>query len=114
MSDERIPPGKLIGYLREKKSLWFILAALIIGIFLMVGGEVGTCGGTEGRVKAICEEIDGISDVSVMVNSDESGVKGIVIVCAEGDDPAVQLKLTGLLRSLFGISSDQVSIVGGK
>ena len=38
MSDEKLPPGKLIGYLREKKSLWFAAAALIIGAALMLFG----------------------------------------------------------------------------
>ena len=115
MSDERIPPGRFLDYLREKKSLWFITAALIIGILLMLfGGEVST-GGIDGRVKALCERVDGVSSVSVMVNSDQSGgIIGVAIVCAEGDDPAIRLKLTEMLKSLFDIGSDQISIVGGR
>ena len=119
MSDEKLPPGKLIGYLREKKSLWFIAAAMIIGAALMLFGgrdfsDYGSDSGIERRVKTLCEQVGGVSEASVMVRLDTEGnVKGIAVVCSGGDEPEVKLKLTKMLCALFGIGSESVSIIGG-
>ncbi len=122
MSDERIPPKKLIEYLRERKSLWFITAALVIGIFLMLFGRSGgrvlsdsSRSEIETRLENLCEQVGGVSEVTVMVRvGEDGGVKGVAIVCSGGDDPTIKLKLTQLLCALFGIGSDSVSVIGGR
>lgn len=121
MSDERFSPGKLLCYLRGKKSLWFIIAAFVLGLALLIfGGRDGRisvtsgCTALEARLQSFCEQVGGVSGASVLVNLDSDGnVRGIAVVCSGGDDPVVQLKLTRLLCSLFGITSDAVSVIGG-
>lgn len=121
MNDERIPLKKLIGYFSEKKSLGFIAAALILGILLMLFGRGGDAvvfsssseTAVETRIRAICERISGVSEVTVMVTLDKEGdVSGVAIVCSGGDEAGVRLKLTRMICSLFGIGSDSVSIIG--
>lgn len=116
MSEERFPVGKLLIYLQEKKSLWFIIAALLIGIALMLFGadtEKFSESNIEHKLGSFCEQIDGVSEVSVIVTLDkDENINGIAVVCENGDTPAIQLKLTRLLCSLFGLPSDSVSIIG--
>lgn len=174
MSDDKLSAGKFINFMREKKSLWLISAALVLGIILIlygnysgpakaVSGSVSNQSADdyelrlESRVKTLCEQVSGVSDVSVMLTlvsmseqvfaqnmeSSESEtqkelrrvyiqvggtgtqelvptkelspcVRGVAVVCAGGDDANIQLKLTKLISSLFGIPSSSVSVVGGK
>ncbi len=39
-------------------------------------------------------------------------VRGAAVICRGGDDPALQLKLTGMLCALFDIPASAVSILG--
>ncbi len=119
MSDGGIGASSLISYLREKKSLWLILTVLILGVGLMLSGRSGVTNAvqsdTEVRVKELCEKIDGVYDVHVMiVYENETDVRGIAVVCDGGDNAAIKLKLTEILSSLFKIPSGAVSVVGGK
>lgn len=174
MSEDKLAPGKLIGFMREKKSLWLIIAALILGVVLILYGSTGTADSKsravsaglsgesssefevklESRLKTLCEQVGGVSNVSVMITlesfaeqvyaqnleSSESEtsrerrseyiqvggdtlvptkelspcVRGVAIVCTGGDDAGIQLKLTKLVSSLFGIPSSSISVVGGK
>ena len=119
MSDGEIGAGSFISYLREKKRLWLIVAVLAIGILLVLfgGTDIGhsESDDTETRVKELCERIDGVYDVHVMIVShDETHVEGIAVVCDGGDNAAIKLKLTELLCSLFKIPASAVSVVGGK
>ncbi len=70
--------------MREKKSIWLIGAALLLGICLMLyGGDSGASrapsGGTEqfldtaaleAEVKELCERVRGVSDAAVMITLD--------------------------------------------
>ncbi len=118
MNDGGIGIGTFIGYLREKKSLWLIVAVLAFGIILMLfGGDSNRnmSDSTEIHVKELCEQIDGVYDVHVMiVYKNDKDVGGIAVVCDGGDTAAIKLKLTELLSSLFTIPSSAVSVVGGK
>lgn len=120
MSDG-IGVGGVISCLREKKSLWLIAAALVLGVCLMLFGGMETFGegGTaslEARVEELCERVNGVSDVSVMITftADGETVRGAAVVCTGGDDAAIRLTLTELLCALFGVPSSNVSVVGGK
>lgn len=117
--NEKISVSKFFTYMRDKKGVWFILAALIAGCFLMMfDNDGGTYkkGGTEDSLKKFCAEIDGVSEVSVMVTDDgEGNILGIAVICDEGDDPSVKLKLTEMLCSLYDLSFDSVCVLkGGK
>ena len=119
MSDGEIGLGTFISYLREKKSLWLIVAVLVLGVSLMLFGRTdishSVLGDTELRVKELCERIDGVYDVHVMIVSrDETNVEGIAVVCDGGDNAAIKLKLTEVLSTLFKIPASAVSVVGGK
>ena len=114
---EGIGPHAFVSYLKEKKSLWIIAVILALGIVMMMLGSTdnkGTADDTELRVKELCEKIEGVNDVHVMVVYKKDDVGGIAVVCEGGGNAAIRLKLTELLTSLFGIPSGAVSVVGGK
>ena len=48
----------------------------------------------------------------VLVKTLRPKLRGIAVVCAGGDDPAVQGKIIGLLTSAYGISSNRVYVSG--
>lgn len=70
--------------MREKKSIWLIAAALLVGICLMLYGGDGKIsksptGGTEqfldtaaleAEIKDLCERVRGVSDAAVMITID--------------------------------------------
>lgn len=110
----------LTSYLKEKKSLWLVLAVLVLGVCLMLFGGASEDGGTddaslEARIERLCERVTGASDISVMVRTDSVGeVRGVAVVCRGGEDANVRLTVTEMLTALFGIPSSAVSVVGGK
>lgn len=119
MSDGEVSVGTFIGFLREKKSIWLIAALLVLGVALMMFGREGTAhvdeDDTEARVRELCERIDGVYNVHVMIRfEDENAVRGIAVVCDGGETSEVKLKLTEVLCSLFNIPSGSVCIIGGK
>ncbi len=133
MSDEVGGILNIIGLLREKKSLWLVAAALVLGICLMLfggrgdnvsiaataGGGIADTGALEAKVAALCERVLGVSEVSVMITLDTHSestpqVGGIAVVCKGGDDTGIRLTLTELLCALFSVPSSSVSVVGGK
>ncbi|MBQ8249735.1 MAG: hypothetical protein IJY93_07655 [Clostridia bacterium] len=118
MSDAEVGVGTFIGFLKEKKSMWLIVIVLAVGIGLMLFGRDGTvhigADDTEVRVRELCEQIDGVFNVHVMIRFEDDTVKGIAVVCDGGDRAEVKLKLTEVLCSLFSIPSGSVSVVGGK
>lgn len=89
MSESKFDLPSLIRYMREKKSLWLALAALLIGVVLILFGgsdasravsasldsSVDPQSGEyeqrlEARVKELLERVSGVSDVTVMVTLD--------------------------------------------
>ncbi len=119
MSEGEVSVGAFIGFLREKKSIWLIAVILVLGVALMLFGREGTANvsgnDTEARVRELCEHIDGVYNVHVMIRFEgENTVGGIAVVCDGGDTPGVKLKLTEVLCSLFNIPSGSVCVIGGK
>ncbi|MBE6613134.1 MAG: hypothetical protein E7632_11645 [Ruminococcaceae bacterium] len=118
MNDDKPGIGQFFCYLREKRSVWLIAAVLIVGIILMTFGGDGTLTAAsdeerlEMRVAELCRHAAGASEVTVMISSDETQVRGIAVVLAGGDAPEIRLKLTEMLAALFGIPSSAVSIAG--
>jgi len=41
-------------------------------------------------------------------------VAGVAVVCTDGDNPQIQLKLTELLAAALGISASEISVCGAK
>ena len=89
MSESKFDLPSLIRYMREKKSLWLALAALLIGLILILFGGSDSSRAVsaspdssadlpsgeyekrlEARVKELLERVSGVSDVTVMVTLD--------------------------------------------
>ena len=164
MNEEKPGIRQFICYLSEKKSLWLILAALILGVALMfAGGEASVpasasaevsppdASALEAQVRRLCERVIGSADVTVAITLETYGeqryaadrqiltdgarveertdyvavsqgliptagvapmVRGAAIVCENGDDPSVKLRLTELVTALLGIPAHAVCVTG--
>ncbi len=85
MNEDKLGAKQLVGYLKEKRSLWLIAAAFVIGIALMLFSPTEDVKSTsitddaseifalETRLKQLCEHVKGVSDVSVMITPESYG-----------------------------------------
>lgn len=66
----------------------------------------------ETKLKALCERVDGVSDVTVAVffESGTSTMSGVGIVCRNGSDPEIQRELISLISAVCGIGSNKIFI----
>lgn len=71
------------GFVKDKKSMWLALAALVLGIILMLfGGNADEPAAPlstvdtaelEARVKNLCERVNGVGNAVVMITLDTTG-----------------------------------------
>ena len=77
----------------------------------------------ERKIEELCNSFYGVSDSKVVITYDtaeavsmfeskkEQGrIMGIAVLCKGGNNPDIQLKLQEMLKSLFQISSTQITI----
>lgn len=113
-----------ISTLYKTGKLKFILIILICGsVLLVIGGkyeEIRKQNSVsvsqyetelEGKIRILCESVEGVSSVSVAVSLDAKGnVKGIGIVCLGGSDPKIQRELLPLVSAACGVGSNRIFI----
>lgn len=122
--------GKFLRDLADKK--WFVPAVLFLMALILLsslfekgsGGDVSPSGTEEARLASLCDRLLGTSSTSVMFSYADTStdaffggekrraVNGVAILCEGGDDPAVQLRIYRLIKSLYSISGEQISICG--
>ncbi len=81
----------------------------------------------EAELTAFLNQTPGISDVTVLITLEEDGevlntflsqtqsnlkIKGIAVLCKNGEDPAVQLQLSNLLSTLLDLPTHRIFIYG--
>ncbi len=72
-----------LGFIKDKKSMWLALAALVLGVVLMLFGGNAKDSAVphstmdavelEERVKALCERVNGVGQAVVMITLDTTG-----------------------------------------
>lgn len=114
------------------KKKWFVPLLLFL-IFLIALSSLGkrekaveTALSTEERLAALCNSVKGVSDAEVMITYETTtatstflgrtdtgqSILGVAVVCNGGDDPAIQVVLHELIRSLFSLPSTKISVSG--
>ena len=113
------------------KKKWFVPLLLFL-IFLIALSSLGkrekaveTDLSTEERLAALCNSVKGVSDAEVMITYETTAtatflgrtdtgqsILGVAVVCNGGDDPAIQVVLHELIRSLFSLPSTKISVSG--
>lgn len=126
-----------VSALKRSGKLKFILIILAAGIALLLVGSKTNAKNTEKRsenasisiseyeslleskIKNICEEVDGVSDVTVALSleaarSDSSDtaqkISGIGIVCRGGGDPRIQKELLSLISAACDVGTNKIFI----
>ena len=114
--------NSFITYLKKHKDVTLLLAALIVGLALLLVGsgreaEVEEDGTTlEERLADICSSVEGVGRCRVMVyyadgsDNGEESVESVVVVCDGADSIEVRRCLTETLSSLFGIGTNRIRI----
>ncbi|HIV64047.1 MAG TPA: hypothetical protein H9693_04740 [Firmicutes bacterium] len=85
-------------------------------------GEYDYCESVVAELERKLSEIDGVGEVSVLVNwtdsvsadgSESSFPKpeGVIIICDGGNDISVKLKLISSVASYFGISENKINVL---
>ncbi len=133
-------PGEIF---RKKKELFFCIAAVCAGLLILTSfGKTSKSeneiedfesyrSSTEQRLESIVGRLDGVSDVHVAVELDDSivassdagsglpvsdvsgrlpPVKGVAVVCSFGKDAVKKAEITKLICSLLGLNSTRVFV----
>lgn len=122
----------LRGMLRGRRRLWISALALGLGLLILIfagGGESDSDTGAsaeeqiEARLEELCSSIDGVGRCRVMVScvyeyqgygrEPSLQVVSVAIVCRGADRTEVRQALTELIRSLYGLGSNRISISRG-
>lgn len=121
----------------QKKSKYLLpLALFLLGVILIVVGMLlGGRGGSrsafsalsgrsqeaelEEKIKALCEQVEGVSEVTVVVSltdpsaeASAGNIAGVGIVCRGGDDRLIEARLTALVSAACGIRSNRICVTG--
>lgn len=112
------------------------LALFLLGVILIIAGMIlGGNGGSrsvfsslsgqsreselEAKIKSLCEQVDGVSEVTVAVSLTDTSaeatagnIAGVGIVCRGGEDPLISARLTSLISAACGIRSNRIYVTG--
>lgn len=126
----------LFGESQKKTKYLLPLALFLLGVILIAAGMIlGGRGGSrsafsaisgrsqeaelEGKIKALCEQVEGVSEVTVVVSltdpstdASAGNIAGVGIVCRGGDDPLTGARLTSLVSAACGIRSNRIYVTG--
>ncbi len=105
----------------SKGRLWTAVAAMALGIILLVIAASGSGGEAfdgasliEAKLARLCERVDGVSEVTVAASLDGDRLLGVGIVCVGGDDPRIRRELTELIAVACDIGSNKIFITGAE
>ena len=114
---------RIISYLRGKKEMLYVLAALALGIILIFlsGNDKDNVAvsspGLEERIAEACSGVEGVGECAVYVyysdpdaRSGTSKVESVLVICEGADSVEVRLRLTKMLASFFGIGTNRVQV----
>ena len=90
--------------------LLFLLGS---GMFTQSGAEpTDTYPSEEERLEAAVSAVEGVGRCRVMTSVGQDGeIVAAVVLCDGADSPAVRLRLTELISSLYGIRSSRIAIL---
>lgn len=129
--------------LKRNKNKIIISSLVILGIVLILSSSLAGkktdnsneeyINSLETKIEEFLKEVDGIKEAKVIItleeydkesneelfgdNSDTTSVpkvRGVAVACTNGDNYAVQEKITSLISSYLGIPSNRVKIVAIK
>lgn len=108
-----------IKYFRDKGKLPLIIAALTLGVALILIGSVEREApkeeeGIEERIAAACSEVAGVGECEVLIHystAKSEEVESVIVICDGGDSVEVRSRLTSMLSAFFGIGANRIRVV---
>lgn len=111
-----------IKFFSEKKDVAKIALVLGLGLILIFIGSgsydtVEAEPDVEERIAAVCSDVDGVGNCSVLVyytpssrGDEQKKVESVIVICEGADSLTVRLTLTEMLSSFFGIGTNRIRI----
>ena len=124
-----------ISFLKDKgnKYMIFILLGLLILVIILPTGSSQPSqemraselldGELEGQLKNILTAMEGVGKVEVMITKEETNggmfytengnikVSGVVVVAEGAGNPAVNIRISEVVKALFSVEAHKISIV---
>lgn len=102
-------------YLLHSPAKWRVLAAVLVGVFLIALSSASFTARDEREeydIEEICSSIEGVGECRVILSyaADGETVASVAVICEGGDSLTVRHRLTELLSSFYGIGYHRVSI----
>lgn len=113
------------------KKKWFVPLVLLLMLIIALTSfadfspksEENTALTMEEQLESLCNSVNGVQNAKVMITyeavqvsawnsagSSPEKILGVAVVCDGGNDPAVQLTLHNMIKALFGISANRITI----
>lgn len=67
----------------------------------------------ETRLECVLSDIDGAGNVSVLINSNNDQIDGVIVVCSGADDIGVKLNILRAVETVLKIPTSQIEILVG-
>ncbi len=108
---------KLMG---DKKIIliFALLIAVIIAVLILSGKDGGSAAqsstadksGTEIKLTRILENISGVGNADVMINEDDKGIYGVVIVCEGADNIMTRNDIINAVSTALNVEKNIIAV----
>lgn len=100
---------------QKRRATAIIIAAVLLGLLLLLLPSLGTSGGADADscdIEELCSSIDGVGECKILLSYSEDGedVVAVAVICEGGDRLEIRHRLTELLSSLYGIGYNRISV----
>ncbi len=106
--------------LRGKNTKYLIM--ICIGVMILIassslmqsGGNRMSQAATEKKLAAVLEQIDGVSDVTVMIDSENNRAQGVIIVAKGAENTGTKNNISNAAAAALGIPQHKIEVFSKK
>jgi len=93
-------------------ALFVLLAVFILGIVIFILPKSAPAAASEEeRIAEICSGVSGAGKCSVIINRKDGEMVSVAVLCEGAESPYVEGKIKSLIKSLYDIGYNRVSVL---
>jgi ATP phosphoribosyltransferase len=108
------------GFLKGKNAKYLVFVA--IGLMILIAtssfdgadGKIQAKNSTEQRLEQMLNQIEGISDASVMINWSNNKPEGVIIVAKGTENPAIKKMIHDAAAAALGVKANKIEVFSKK